>query len=104
MNPENNYFSDNEDNNSIDELYESDNSIDDETRRLVYDAIKKRDNENDYENLEIENKKNNNQKNKSKKNKKSLSLDEFCKKLDKEEEINKPKKFVSLRAENKKKN
>lgn len=90
------YFSDSdEDNHSQNDEYESDSSLDEETRRIVFSKF----NQNDYSCFikeDIQPK----IKTKKLKEKKSISLGEFNKKI----EENKPKKFISKRAEEKKKN
>jgi hypothetical protein len=99
MNP-NIYFSDDEVNNNVDsELdYQTDDSFDDDTRRLVYNALENK-LEDDLLTINIT-KTNKEIKQKNKKLKTSMTLDELIKKIDIVE--NKPKKFVSKRAKEKK--
>lgn len=90
------YFSDSdEDIDSQNDEYESDSSLDEETRRIVFSKV----NQNDYSCFIKENTQPK-IKTKKLKEKKSISLGEFNKKI----EQNKPKKFISKRAEEKKKN
>ncbi len=89
------------------ELEESDNELDEETRRIIY-AAAARNLDMDFFSVESKSTKKPNQE-KPKKNatqksgKKSMSLDEFNKKVEAEEKAKKPVKFVSKRATDKKK-
>jgi hypothetical protein len=97
------YFSDDDQDNIIDEEnneQDSDDNMDDETRQAIFRAIigneEKEINYNETSNKPIK-------KNKQKKLTNTLSLEEFSKKMEKEEKANQPKKFVSKRAEEKRK-
>ena len=99
MNP-NIYFSDDEVNNNVDSDldYQTDDSFDDDTRLLVYNALENK-LEDNLLTLNIT-KTNKEIKQKNKKLKTSMTLNELIKKIDTDE--NKPKKFVSKRASEKK--
>lgn len=104
--PAENYFSDDEiiEQNSDDKEYESDESIDEETINVIHQAILKN-SLNDFSNSFKESEPNNKKiiNTKQIKNKHSFSLEEFNKKIEKEEKSKQPKKFVSKRAEDRKK-
>lgn len=107
-----NYFSDdekvNQTNDNLEEGEESDDSLDEETRRIIYQSISKNMN---WENLTLEVKKepvkkklaSTDKTEKAKKTKNVLSLSEFIRKIDSEEKAKQPKKFVSKRVEEKRK-
>lgn len=104
------YFSDDEQENDIeedkDELVESEDEFDDYNRQLIYEASMRNFERIDNESKQVKDelkKKIKPIKNKSKNSGQILSLDEFAKKVDTEIETKKPKKFVSKRVEDKKK-
>jgi len=111
----NDYFSDDDEveleentmeNLQDEEEYESDGSMDEETRRIVFQAVTRNMN---WDNLTYNVKKEPVQKKKEetnskpKKTKNVFSLSDFVKKLDEDEKAKQPKKFVSKRVEDKKK-
>jgi hydroxylamine reductase (hybrid-cluster protein) len=84
----------------IEDGYETDSSLDDESKQILYKAAMKKEVSNNF--IDKDQSKDNKQlKVKTKKNKNTFSLSEFNKKL--EEENKMIKKFVSKRAEEKKK-
>lgn len=106
----NDYFSDDEKNNDeqndgFEDDYESDGSIDEETRRIIYQATMKNINNLDtiYKEIEKGTVKEVKPIITKEKDKNSLSLSEFSKKVEDEINSKKPKKFVSKRVEDKKK-
>ncbi len=89
------------------ELEESDGEMDEETRRIIFAAAARK-NETDFFSFESKSVKKSNQEKTSKNSpqksgKKTMSLDEFNKKVDADEKARKPVKFVSKRATDKKK-
>jgi hypothetical protein len=102
-----NYFSDDEVNqdNQIDECEESDDSLDEETRRIIYQSISRNMNWDDltYNVKKEPVKKKQSSTDKPMKTKNVLSLGQFVQKIDIEEKTKQPKKFVSKRVEEKRK-
>lgn len=105
MNNTNTYFSDDErshnslsDNGSDFENIDSDDSMDEETRRIVF----KRTDAPDFKSM-VSNPQPKITKTKSCKQPKTISLKNFNDKILQEEKVNQPKKFISKRAEDKKK-
>ncbi len=108
-NDTNNYFSDDEvpEQDVKEELEQSDDEMDEETRRIVFAAASKNSimdffNSESKQTNKKENKPSEVKENK-KQGKKVMSLDQFNKKVEAEEKAKKPVKFVSKRAVDKKK-
>lgn len=83
---------------------EEDEELDEETKRILWEANLKRLNNDSLLDFTNETKKSKSKKSSDKKKKNnSLSLDELSKKIDEEQISKQPKKFVSKRVEEKKK-
>lgn len=105
------YFSDNDEvnqDNQIDNFdegdgEESDDSMDEETRRIIYQSISRNMNDLTLYVKKEHAKKKQPSTDKPKKTKNFLSLSQFVQKIDAEEKAKQPKKFVSKRVEEKRK-
>jgi HD superfamily phosphohydrolase len=108
-----NYFSDddvdndnnNDDNNDDNISISSDESLDENTKRAIYEASLRSNEEleEEWNKLSKQNNKPKKQTNNKKNTKNIITLGEFNKKIEKEIEAKKPKKFISKRVQEKKK-
>jgi hypothetical protein len=106
----NDYFSDDDDkdqtNENLDDIneYDSDDSLDEETKRIIFKSANKNIDWNEFSTQKLNNNlKESPQYEKPTKPKNVLTLGEFIQKVSNTEKKNQPKKFVSRRAEDKKK-